>query len=176
MRRFRERWPRVALNLVEATSDVQRDWLAYLQAYRQGYTGRLLSTARLLFVAEFPRLFGDKLVAQGVLAAEGPDEMVKAIRDEIVDEIGGGSRLLQEHPHWFRARSSALRARMRAAADGPRSERISASSSSSSVASSSLAVPPLLTGRLAASRSEVLAKPPNRRWVQLVSLMRAGPP
>ena len=28
VRAFRERWPRVALELVEATSDVQRDWLA----------------------------------------------------------------------------------------------------------------------------------------------------
>ncbi|WP_236187135.1 arginine N-succinyltransferase [Pseudomonas protegens] len=40
---------------------------------RQGYTGRLLSTARLLFVAEFPRLFGDKLVAElrGQLDSQG---------------------------------------------------------------------------------------------------------
>ncbi|MCU7645798.1 arginine N-succinyltransferase [Pseudomonas piscis] len=31
---------------------------------RQGYTGRLLSTARLLFVAEYPEMFGDKLVVE----------------------------------------------------------------------------------------------------------------
>jgi arginine N-succinyltransferase len=40
---------------------------------RQGYTGRLLSKARLLFVAEFPTLFGDKLVAElrGQLDSQG---------------------------------------------------------------------------------------------------------
>ncbi|MDP4568014.1 arginine N-succinyltransferase [Pseudomonas sp. LPH60] len=40
---------------------------------RQGYTGRLLSTARLLFVAEHPTLFGDKLVAElrGQLDSQG---------------------------------------------------------------------------------------------------------
>jgi arginine N-succinyltransferase len=31
---------------------------------RQGNSGRLLSLARLLFVAEFPHLFGDKLIAE----------------------------------------------------------------------------------------------------------------
>jgi len=31
---------------------------------RRGTNGRLLSTARLLFVAEFPHLFGDKLIAE----------------------------------------------------------------------------------------------------------------
>ncbi|MDF2399687.1 arginine N-succinyltransferase [Pseudomonas sp. 3MA1] len=40
---------------------------------RQGYAGRLLSTARLLFVAEYPKLFGDKLVAElrGQLDSQG---------------------------------------------------------------------------------------------------------
>ncbi|RON09062.1 arginine N-succinyltransferase [Pseudomonas brassicacearum] len=31
---------------------------------RQGHNGRLLSVARLLFVAEFPQLFGEKLIAE----------------------------------------------------------------------------------------------------------------
>jgi arginine N-succinyltransferase len=31
---------------------------------RQGHNGRLLSLARLLFVAEYPHLFGDKLIAE----------------------------------------------------------------------------------------------------------------
>ena len=31
---------------------------------RQGHNGRLLSVARLLFVAEYPHLFGDKLIAE----------------------------------------------------------------------------------------------------------------
>ncbi|NBF11765.1 arginine N-succinyltransferase [Pseudomonas sp. Fl4BN1] len=41
--------------------------------HRQGYTGRLLSTARLLFVAEHPARFGDKLVAElrGQLDSQG---------------------------------------------------------------------------------------------------------
>lgn len=33
---------------------------------------------------------------------------LKVLVDLRIDEIGGGSRLLQEHPHWFRARTSAL--------------------------------------------------------------------
>jgi starch synthase (maltosyl-transferring) len=33
---------------------------------------------------------------------------LKLLVDLRIDEIGGGSRLLQEHPHWFRARTSAL--------------------------------------------------------------------
>ncbi|WP_440985119.1 maltotransferase domain-containing protein [Xanthomonas sontii] len=33
---------------------------------------------------------------------------LRVLLDLRIDEIGGGSRLLQEHPHWFRARSSAL--------------------------------------------------------------------
>lgn len=30
---------------------------------------------------------------------------LKLLVDLRIDEIGGGSRLLQEHPHWFRART-----------------------------------------------------------------------
>jgi starch synthase (maltosyl-transferring) len=33
---------------------------------------------------------------------------LKLLLDLRIDEIGGSSRLLQEHPHWFRARTSAL--------------------------------------------------------------------
>nr|BFD41123.1 arginine N-succinyltransferase [Pseudomonas sp. FFPRI_1] len=48
----------------EMTGQSQLCSLYLRRDQRQGYTGRLLSTARLLFVAEYPGLFGDKLVAE----------------------------------------------------------------------------------------------------------------
>lgn len=57
----------------EMTGQSQLCSLFLRQDQRQGHAARLLSTARLLFVAEYPALFGDKLVVElrGQVDSEG---------------------------------------------------------------------------------------------------------